>query len=216
MSDDELEAVILPHIIAAAVAGAAAGLLPLIKMGIGFDEVLINDAAVSFARRYAGMQVVGINATTQKAIQKHVSWWLSQHPRPPLDDLAKLLEPTFGAARAKTISVTEVTNALSGGKIESWKALNDQLGTDLIKGMTWSTANDERVCPVCAPLGGLVFGDSAEPASIAEQEANAISTNLGDPFIHPGGTGAAERFKGKTYERPPAHPRCRCTLKPII
>lgn len=48
----------------------------------------------------------------------------------------------------------------------------------------WQTANDEIVCPICQPLDGLRAVDGT--------------------FTHP--------ETGDTYDLPPAHPRCRCTV----
>lgn len=48
----------------------------------------------------------------------------------------------------------------------------------------WQTANDELVCPICEPLNG-------------QQAVDGV-------FTHP--------ETGDTYDLPPAHPRCRCTV----
>ena len=65
---------------------------------------------------------------------------------------------------------------------------------------------------MCAPLGGLEFGDGAQPASIAEQERRAAVRGIDDVFVHPGGGGGAERFAGKEFRAPPAQS---CWLSPI-
>jgi len=70
-------------------------------------------------------------------------------------------------------------------------------------------------CPICAPLGGLAFGNVAQPASITQQQAEAQVATLDTPFVHPGGGGAAADFQGKTFDAPPAHVRCRCGLSPL-
>jgi len=63
-------------------------------------------------------------------------------------------------------------------------------------------------CPICGPLGGLTMTDEgADPASVDEQIARGVQANLGDKFVHPG--------TGMVFD-PPAHPRCRCAILPIV
>jgi hypothetical protein len=215
-----LSNVLRPYISQAAMIGAAEAMEPLIAFGLGFSELLVNEAAVEFARQhiYSGYGkglAAQINDTTTAAIQKNVSTWIAEGDK--IGELVQALEPTFGATRARTIAVTEVTNAISGSNIESWREVNRQLGADIVTANQWSTANDEHVCPICAPLGGLRYGeDGAIAGSIEQQEKRGVIAQLGGEFVHPGGNGGASNFEGRTYRRPPAHPRCRCELIPII
>ena len=342
------------YMVQAAIIGMGDGLEPLIAMGLGFDTALMNEAAVAFARDYISSAYdVGlteaITTHTQAVIQRETSKWLASGDK--LDELMTALEPTFGRKRAQTIAVTEVTNAIAGGNLAAWKEANRQLGTEIVSGSSWRTANDENVCfpawtmveteegevriadikpgnmvftsyglcpvkavgrriylgsmisitagknwlvatdkhpvsvagkgwmpmnelelndvlyvssddrgfvypleeveissitsthalmmvynlemeeypeffangilvhncPICAPLGGLTFVDGAsQPASINTQERRGVTAGLSDVFVHPGGKGAAGKFDGKTFERPPAHARCRCSLSPMI
>lgn len=187
-----------------------------------FDRHLVNQAAVDFAREhvyttgYDKGLTYAINDTTRKVINKEVSTWIAE-PGHKLDDLARRLAPTFGRDRAKTIAITEVTNAYAGGAIQSWREINRQMGATIITGKQWKTSNDERVCFACAPLGGLSIEGTVAVAQSAEtQEQRAQVTGLGDVFTHPGGPGLADKLKGQTYYRPPAHPRCRCSIVPFV
>jgi hypothetical protein len=72
-------------------------------------------------------------------------------------------------------------------------------------------------CPICAPLGGLMFSDgAAQPASIEQQDTGGVMASIDGGFVHPGGLGAAGKFAGRAYQEPPAHPRCRCSMRPVI
>ena len=96
-----------------------------------------------------------------------------------LAQLRDRLEGAFGPIRADMIATTEVTRAATEGERVLVELLKDQgLGFRDI----WETANDERVCPICAPLDGQ------------ERE--------GAGYVHPD--------SGFSYDGPPAHPRCRC------
>lgn len=205
----------LPFMRQAAVFGAVEGTLPIISMGIAFDELMVNEAAVAFAREHGAAMVTNINNRTRSVIQREVSAWIAE-PGHRQKDLAKRLAPTFGSKRAGTIAVTEITNAYAGGAIASWRDINRQLGVEVITGKEWRTANDERVCPVCAPLGGLRYDITAEPVSEETQQGKAAVSGLGDVFVHPGGDGAAGKFADQTYLRPPAHPNCRCWIVPFV
>lgn len=57
----------------------------------------------------------------------------------------------------------------------------------IAEGMEWRTAEDERVCPICGPL--------------ADQRVE-----FGQPF----------EVDGQQIDRPPAHPRCRCWIVPVV
>lgn len=215
-SDEELARMMLPFMRTAAVGGAIEGMAPIISMGMAFDELAVNQAAVSFAREYAGSGITRrINDNTRRIVNDEVTNWIAE-PGHKQRDLVERLAQTFGKQRANTIAVTELTNAYSGGAIAGWRDINRQVGADIITGKQWLTANDERVCPICAPLGGLTFDLEAEPQDEDTQERNAQVSGLGDVFVHPGGKGAAAALEGQTYLRPPAHPNCRCRVVPYI
>lgn len=60
--------------------------------------------------------------------------------------------------------------------------------TGYVGGKQWNTARDERVCPICSPLDGQVVLLN-----------NAFPSDIGGGFVGP-----------------PAHPRCRCWLSPVV
>lgn len=219
-SAELLEKVLRPFIVQAVAIGAVEALPPLIAFGLAFDESAINWAAVQYARQHIyyaydrGITAI-LTGTTRKQVQEAVSQWLQD--KGTISELAQLLEPTLGRKRAQTVAVTEVTNAIAGGNIAAWREVNKQMGKDVIAGKRWVTANDERVCPICAPLGGLTLGASgAQPKDRETQIDKAITSGLGDVFVHPGGNGPAGKFAETYYYSPPAHPRCRCRLAPVV
>ena len=74
-----------------------------------------------------------------------------------LEEIAKDLtwEVTgVSLVRARTLARTEIMHAHAEGQLDSYEAL----GAEEIGVMAeWSTAGDDRVCPVCAPLEGVVM-----------------------------------------------------------
>jgi len=152
-----------------------------------------------------------LGQSTINQIKQTIVEWINN--KETILELAQTLANNYGfsSSRAEAIAVTEVTRAYARGNIESWRA------SGLVQSMQWRTANDERVCPICAPLGGLEFGETETiPGNINQQLDNGVTTPLGTPFTHPGGNNAAASYAGQAYDSPPAHPRCRCSVVPII
>lgn len=169
---DILYSICFKEIAAAATDGVQnAGDDLLAQVGVGIDYDLVNADVTKQIKAYTFDLVKDITDTTRTELQTKIAAW--QESGQPLDDLIEALTPTFGEARAKLISSTEVTRAFATGNQAAWTA------SGVVDGMEWSTANDELVCPVCAPLNGTKLDLDAE-------------------------------------DIPPAHPACRCWLRPSV
>lgn len=179
------------------------------KTEIGIDWTLINREVLAWVQQYAFGLVSQLGERSRTALSEAIQRWASNGL--PLRDLIDELTPIFGPVRAEMIAATEVTRAYAEANLRAWQA------SGVIEGYSIRTAMDERVCPICGPLGGVEFGeDGPIDTPIAEQEQRALSTRFGEPFVHPGGGGAAARYAGKQFEKPPFHVRCRCWVVPIV
>ena len=117
-------------------------------LGVELSIDAVNRAASQWASSYSFSQVRGINETTARAIGDAVSAY-SRNPAMTVDDVAKLLEPTFGPARARMIATTEVTRAYS----QAATITQEQMAAQGVQTTTqWVTWRDDRVCPICGPL----------------------------------------------------------------
>lgn len=110
----------------------------------------------------------------------------------------------IGKTRATTLARTEIINAYSEASLTRY----EQLG---VGGVTvraeWLTAGDDKVCPICQNLQGQTW-------TIKEARTETITLTEDDVAdAVPDGRSASE-FTGKFPVKPPAHPRCRCTLLP--
>jgi HK97 family phage portal protein len=120
----------------------------LAQVGLGIDAN-VNARAAAWAGRHALELARNLNATTKELARAKVANWLRQPSRLAEDlekDLRRMIAPRW---RAELIAQSEITLALS--------AAHEEVGVELgpiRKGDIWSTAHDERVCPVCAPLNG--------------------------------------------------------------
>ncbi len=178
---DELRAAIQPSLV-----DAVMGQLmeDATSVGFNFDNVVLNVAAIDWAKRHAGELIAQLDKTTRAGLQQTVSTWL-QTPGMTQGELRGLLTPTFGPVRANTIAVSEVTNAVRAAT-DIHKAMLADAGVTTEE--VWHTRNNELVCKVCGPCNG-------------KSENEPIHDAAG------GWTGQTwkERFNGKS-----GHPGCYC------
>src|SRR5690606_33704519 len=75
-----------------------------------------------------------------------------------------------GAKRAATIARTEIVRAHNEGALDAL----EELGVDEIGVMVeWSTAGDNRVCPLCRPLEGVIL-KTKEAHGMFPRHPNAV------------------------------------------
>lgn len=112
-----------------------------------------NQAAIDFAKKYRYQQIKDITDTTRAQTQEAISQWIQSGQS--LDVLESMLAGVFGEARAARIAATEVTRAFTQGNMAAWES------TGFVTQGVWMTAQDERVCPICASHEGehLSVGD---------------------------------------------------------
>ncbi len=150
------------------------------KFALEFDPTLTNADAAKWARQYAGGLAKDVNATTRDSIKQSVANWI-ETPGATIQDLIDAMP--FNEQRAMRVAVTEVTQAYSEGERLYTTQLQERYPTLQIV-RVWYTNNDDRVCPICAPLNGMQIGvDSGWSGEGADPEG---------------------------LVGPPAHPACRC------
>lgn len=141
-----------------------------VQLGVAVDWMLVNQAALEYARQYGFQLVSNITATTaQQTAVEFEKWIVSGEPQA---ELAKRIASIFGVARAELIASTEATRIFADANLRAWRERK-------IGKVKWQTAVDERVCPICGPLHNSVL---------------SINNEI----------------------MPPAHPRCRCWLLPVV
>lgn len=144
-----------------------------------------NQAAVDWVNGPGLEWLDQVNQTTARQAGRIIEGWIRTGQ--PLDVLKEQLRPVFGPGRAERIAITEVTRAYAEGNLMTWRS------TGVVDGKRWNTAVDEKVCPICWPLNGMVV-------------------KMGEAFS----IDAADRAAGLGITAPPAHPRCRCWLTPVV
>lgn len=155
-------------------------------IGLGFDWTLANQAAAEWVNGYTATLYDQINTTTRKKVRTSVREWVENGQ--PLDALVDELAPIFGRQRAQLIASTEVTRAYAQGNREAY------LRSGVVTRWEWRTAHDERVCPICGPLHKTVVRIDSDFSGFLPDEVR----NTGN------------------ITAPPAHPRCRCWIVPVV
>jgi hypothetical protein len=120
---------------------------------IASKQNLLGDLLTN-ARRWATAYALGIatsTTTTTRRIVTTVLATVASTPGMTTADFKDMTAKAFSVERAKSIAITEATRAQFEGTRDTQSELH-KLGftTHLI----WFTVNDDRVCPICAPLEG--------------------------------------------------------------
>ena len=146
------------------------------------DYTLTNTRAAKWIDKYTFDLIKGINKTTTQALQTIFKSFV-ETPGMTIGDVMALLP--FEESRALMIATTEITRV--------YAVASEMAGNDLQKEFpdvqvikTWWTNNDDRVCPICGPLHGMVV-DIQGGFTTEEDKAEGIPT-------------------------PPAHVLCRCWI----
>lgn len=149
----------------------------------GFDPTLINAEAAAFAQRYAFDLVKNIEAQTVTALQQQISNFVIT-PGYTIGDVIDNLP--FTQPRSQLVATTEITRAYAEGNRLAGEKLQQQY-PDIQVIEIWHTNRDSlsNKCPICGPLHGK-------------------SVNLDEKFKVKVGDKTLE------FDRPPAHPGCRC------
>ncbi len=207
---EAIDALVVAALIAGSKGGIAtlpAGVLPLVN----FD--IFNLQAIQYLDIYRLTTIPGINNTTRKkAIEAIRRWLLSGEGLASLEPQLALI---FGSQRAGMIAATEVTRIFAQGNLMLWRS------TGVIGAKKWQTARDERVCPICGPLHGMIVSIDADFTVNEELLANSPQMRglLGKTFTEERALNRARsliKHIGSSYFAPPSHVNCRCYLLPIV
>lgn len=157
----ELRGVVAPSLAGAATTQAVAYGAGL---NIPLDIAKANVAAWAWANQYSYELVKGITATSQQAVAQVIAQFVGTSGV-TIGDVASALEPTFGAARAQMIAVTETTRAYSQANRITQDMLRE-MGINTVR--VWQTSGDDKVCDICGPLDGKDEGDWQDISGVDE------------------------------------------------
>ena len=155
------------------------------------DEVIkyLKTKPIKFANK--------VNVTTNKNIRRTLANGIKLGEG--ADKLKKRIKGVFKQAktdRADNIARTESSRAANFATVEAYKQSGE------VKGKKWLTAFDERTCEWCPLMDGKIV------------EVNESFFEEGDEFK--GIKGGVIQLDYDTVGYPPLHPRCRCTVVPVL
>lgn len=161
-----LQSVLLPFVNEGASLGISLVEQDLLKIGVGFDNLLANDAAASWARSHTDDLLEILGTTTRRVVGKQIAAYIVT-PGMTIGDLTHSLEPLLGMnhSRALLIARTETTRATAAGRNEGRVVAGippaiysppahpscfcfetDELLDDGTWVVVWQTRRDEKVC----------------------------------------------------------------------
>lgn len=112
----------------------------------------------------------------------------------------------IGKTRATVLARTEVINAHAEATLNRY----DNFGVTQVRiRAEWSTAGDQRVCPICQTFEGQTW-------TIQEARETTATLTEDDVGAFVPENRSASSFTGEFPVKPPAHPQCRCRLLPEV
>lgn len=142
------------------------------------SSVAIEKIELLGTRVYEGLR--GVSSQMSAQMSRVLAQGIADGKHPY--QLAKELnaEIGFAFARAARIARTEIMHAHAEGQLDGYEALGVQ---ELGVMAEWSTAGDDRVCPLCVPLEGGIF-TIAEARGMIPRHPNCrctwIPANVGE------------------------------------
>ena len=176
------------------------------KAGVAVDEETL-DATFNrgvrekslqrlYTRNYSALE--GVTSETAKQISEDITSGFARgiNPRDMADAITGRMD-AVGKTRGTTLARTETINAHATATLDRYEALGTETVT--IKA-EWSSAGDNRVCPICGTLNGNVY---------------TIKEARTETFRYEAAGDDPDSLSGEYPVKPPAHPNCRCSILPV-
>lgn len=129
------------------------------RFEFGVDLDLVNVDAANWARAHSEAVMQSLFNKRYTAINENVARYFEEGWS--VTELAGRLRQWYSPVRAEMIAITEVTRAVVEGERAIVRRLERESGDKMVE--FWSTANDERVCPICFPRNNKEITDGIYP-----------------------------------------------------
>lgn len=160
-----------------------------IEIDQAFD---MNESVSDYLSKYTLKFANDVNRTTNDALTSTLAEGINSGEGVNL--LAKRISAVFDTAtdsRSLLIARTESSRATNFAAVEAYKQ------SGVVAKKKWFTALDEMTCDLCASMHGKTI---------------AVDAN----FFDKGDSSQGYQFEYDDVGQPPLHPRCRCTVIPIV
>lgn len=121
---------------------------------ISFDPAEMGAAANEWAVSFAPEEAERLIGTTRKVVSGVAARYAAGEI--VADQIDEMLEPAFSKSRSELIAITLITIAASWA-ISAYVDRLRGIGFTVVE--TWETVEDDRRCPACAELHGLIRGE---------------------------------------------------------
>jgi len=123
------------------------------------DWVLVNQRAVDWAARNATVMMENVQQTTRNSIIDYVQKYYQNDWT--IDDLTERIARIYAPERARTVAITETTNAAVQSQIETARQLQQDYGVRFKE--VWRVSEYDRVCELCEPKEGKPTSEVGYP-----------------------------------------------------
>jgi len=150
-----------------------------------------------YTRTFENLQSVGADAAD--TVRETLTDGLAEgvNPREMARRLTKEVR-TIQHTQAEVLARTETINSYSEATLDRY----DRAGVDGVSvSGEFSTAGDDRVCPICEAIEGAEYATDAMRTETFEYDADEDEP---------------DSLGGEYPVKPPVHPQCRCAILPVI
>ena len=120
------------------------------QVNLAVDWMMVNQHAMDWASLHALEKSKLIMDTSRSNVQDLIQrYYLEDWD---IDELTRRISRWYDPARARTVAITETTNAAVQSQKEMADWLKREYGVQFKE--IWRTSEYDRVCPQCAPLDG--------------------------------------------------------------
>ena len=169
----------------------------LSMIGARQQDILADEGIRNALEQGISKMAHSYNETTLENLKTVLEEKLNQAGGTNLPELTRAVDGVYDFAddrRAGLIAKTEAYRASNLANKDAWRL------SEVVKTVAWYTAEDAKVCEFCAALDGT------------EIDVSDNFFNLGDTMK--GVNGGFRTVDYSDIEAPPAHPDCRCYLRP--
>ncbi len=120
------------------------------QVNLQVDWMLVNQHAIDWAARWGMQKATELTGRTRNMVIDLVTKYYQQDW--DIDELTRRIAVFYAPERARSVAITETTNAAVQSQIQLADDIRKLYGVDFEE--TYRVSEYDRVCAICAPLDG--------------------------------------------------------------
>lgn len=129
------------------------------QVNLQVDWMMVNQNAINWASRYAMQLSSDLNKRTRDMVTELVQGYFQNGWT--IDELAERIARFYDPIRARTVAITETTNAAVQSQIQTANDISRIYGVQFKE--VWRVSEYDRVCEVCSPKDGKLTSEVGYP-----------------------------------------------------